>query len=164
MDQTEEPASSELWGGLIDMPQQHIIQIALLGAVLGAISWVGAFLAQHVVLMPLLCGAANSGACLDVANSSANAAAVIIGIVGLLGLVRLSIYRPLLIVLAVVVSLWGMGGLTAKLQWYEALSWSVVLYAFCYLTFAWLVRPRSFAPTVALVVIAVVVIRLFTML
>jgi hypothetical protein len=160
MAQADTSESTELWGGFIDMPQQHVMQITLFGAVLGAVAWVVALFIKQVILTPLLCGNPTSAACLDISNTSANITAIIVSVVGLLGLVRLSVYRPLLIVLAILISLWGFGSWTSGMPWYQTLSWSVILYALCYLAFAWLVRPRLFAPAVALTVVAVVLIRL----
>ncbi len=156
---TKTSESSELFGGFIEMPQQQIIQIALFGAVLGAVAWVVALLIKQAILGPLFCGDPASSACVNAPGTATTIAGVLTGVVGLLGLVRLSVYRPLLIVLAAVVSLWGIGTWTAHLPWYEALSWSVLLYALTYLAFSWLVRPRMFAPAVIIVVVAVVLIR-----
>lgn len=156
---TDTSESSELFGGLIEMPQQQVIQIALFGAVLGVAAWVLALLVRQVILVPLFCGDPASGACVSATGTATTIAGLLTGIIGLLGLVRLSVYRPLLIVLAAVIALWGIGAWTAQLPWYEALSWSVILYALTYLAFSWLVRPRLFAPAVILVVVAVALIR-----
>ncbi len=161
---TDTSESSELFGGFIEMPQQQVIQIALFGAVLGVAAWVLSLLVRQVIFVPLFCGDPASGACVNATGTATMIAGLLAGIVGLLGLVRLSVYRPLLIVLAAVIALWGIGALTAQLPWYEALSWSVILYALTYLAFSWLVRPRLFVPAVILVVVAVVLIRLLPLL
>ncbi len=150
---------SQLFGGFIDMPRQHVVQITLLGAVLGAATWIVALLIRQVVLMPLFCGDSANGTCPDVTTNATNISLIVTAVIGLLGLVRLSVYRPLLIVLAVIASLWGVGAWTVGSPWYEALAWLIILCALCYVAFAWLVRPRSFVPAVILVVIAVVLIR-----
>lgn len=149
-----------LWGGLIEMPQQHLAQIAMLGLALGAAAWLLALLVKQVVLEPLFCGDPTNGACISATDTAANVSAIIVAFIGLLGLVRLSVYRPLLIVLAVLVSLWGIGSWTSGMEWYESLAWFIVLYTLCYLAFSWLVRPRSFVPTIILVVVGVVLVRL----
>lgn len=135
------------------------MQVAVLGLVLGAAAWVIGLLVKHVIVMPLFCGDPANSICINSSMTSDNVAAVVVAIVGLMGLVRLSIYRPLLIVLAVLVSLWGIGAWANGLQWYEALAWFIVLYALAVLAFSWLVRPRAFAPMIVMVVIAVVLLR-----
>lgn len=147
------------WGGLIEMPQHQAIQVVLLGIGLGFAAWILKLLIKQVVMVPLFCGDPGSAACVSAPDTAANVTGVIIAVIGLMGLVRLSVYRPLLIVLAVLVSLWGIGGWTMKLEWYEQLAWFVLLYALCYVVFAWLVRPRSFVPTIMLVIVAIILIR-----
>lgn len=164
MARTNTSESSSLLGGLIDMPQQHVMRIVLLGVGVGIVGWLLSLVIYHVILTPLFCGDVSSSQCAGATGSAANIASIVMAVVGLLGLVRLSVYRPLLIVVAVVVSLWGLGGWTTGLPWYETLSWWAVLYALCYITFSWLVRPRAFAPAVVLIVVAVVLIRLLPML
>lgn len=141
------------------MPQQHVIRIMLLGVGLGVVGFLLSFIIRDVILVPVFCGNVPISKCSGVADNAANIANVIVAIAGLLGLVRLSVYRPLLIVLAVVLSFWGLGGLMTNLSWFEALSWWVLLYAIGYTAFAWLVRPRAFAPTLLIVVLAVILIR-----
>lgn len=148
------------WGGLIEMPQQQLLQAALLGAGMGLVAWVLGLLVRHIVLVPLFCGDPGNVVCLNQSDVAANVAAIIVVFVGLMGLVRLSVYRPLIIVLATAASLWGIGMWTAHLAWFETAIWFALLYALCYEAYAWLVRPRSFVPMIVLVVIAVILVRL----
>ena len=141
------------------MPRQHVMRIVLLGVGLGIVGFLLSLVVRDVVLAPVFCESVAVEKCNGVANSAGNIVSVIVAIVGLLGLVRLSVYRPLLVVLAVAISFWNIGSWTAQLPWYEALSWWVLLYALGYTAFAWLVRPRAFLPTLLIVVIAVILIR-----
>ena len=149
---------------LIEMQQHQVIQVVLLGVVLGVATWLLKLLIKQIIFVPLFCGDPASSSCVNAPDTAANVSAVVVAIVGLMGLVRLSIYRPLIIALGVLVSLWGIGGWTVTLEWYEQLAWFVLLYALCYVTFAWLVRPRAFAPMLILVVVAHVLIRLLPLL
>ena len=158
MASTSETTST--WGGLIEMPQNQVIQAVLLGVGMGFVAWLAGLIVRHIVLVPLFCGDPASIVCVNQVDVAANIAAIVVVFIGMMGLVRLSMYRPLIIVLATAVSLWGIGTWTAHLTWYEALAWFVLLYALCYLAFAWLVRPRSFAPMIVLVALAVALIRL----
>jgi hypothetical protein len=147
------------WSELIEMPQHQVLQVVLLGAGLGFFAWAVGLLVRHIVFVPLFCGDPTSSMCLSAPDASANVAAIITAIVGLLGLVRLSIYRPLIVAVAVLLSLWGFGGWTNGFLWYESLAWAILLYALCYTAFSWLVRPRSFIPALALVLVAVILVR-----
>lgn len=151
-------------GGLIEMSQQQAIQIAVLGVGLGIGAWILSAIVRNVVIVPLFCGDPGTSACVNSSDVAANTASVIIVIAGLMGLVRLSVYRPLLIVLATLVSLWGIGAWTSSLSWFESLAWFVVLYALCYVAFSWLVRPQSFVQTLIAVVAAIAIIRFLPLL
>ena len=164
MAQSSASDRSDTWGGLIEMPQHQVIQVALLGIILGLVAWIGSVVIKQAILTPLFCGDPTNGVCINATNVAGNASAVVVAFFGLMGLVRLSVYRPLLIALAVLISLWGIGGWTNGLEWYEAIAWFIALYTFCYLAFSWLVRPRSFAPTIILVLVAVAAIRFLPML
>ncbi len=146
-------------GGLIEMSQHQVVQVVLLGVGLGIGAWVLSELIRRVILVPLFCGDPGSSVCVNASDVAGNVSSIIIIVAGLMGLVRLSVYRPLLIALAVFVSLWGLGAWTAALPWYESLAWFVLLYALCYVVFAWLVRPQSFVQSIVLTLVAVILIR-----
>lgn len=153
-------ASSNRWGELIELQPQQLIQVALLGAGVGVAVWLLSLIIKQIVLVPLFCGDPAGSMCVG-ANDTAGTIGLIIGsFIGLLGLVRLSVYRPLLIVIAAAISLWGVTSLVSELTWFEALGWTILLYAVVYALFAWLVRPRAFAVAVVLILVAVVLARL----
>ena len=150
--------SQGMFGGFVDLTQRQFIQVLILGGVLGFISWGASVLFGQAISSSLLCGESVSCGGLSVVSSTV--IQLIVGLVALLGLVRLSLYRPLFIVLGAVVSLWGVESWAAGLVWYEGVIWSVLLSALTYLLFAWIVRPRKFAAAVILVVLVVLAVRL----
>lgn len=150
--------SSNRWDNLIELHPNQLIQVAILGAVVGIVVWLLSLFIGQLVLAPMMCG--NGSADCGATSVGGAIATILAGLVGLMGLVRLSVYRPLLIVLAALVSLWGLSNWVSGLAWFEALSWSVLLYGFAYATFAWLVRPRPFIPVVIIVVLLVLLVRI----
>lgn len=152
-------SESNRWDNLIDLQPNQLLKIAILGASIGAASWLLALFLKQIVFEPILCGDAGPS-CASAIDISGIIAGVVAGLVGLMGLVRLSVYRPLLIILAVAVSLWGLNTWVSGLVWYEAISWSILLYGAAYTTFAWLVRPRAFVPVVVVVAVVVFLARL----
>lgn len=140
-----------------------MIQIALLGAGLGVVMWLLTSVLQQTIFASALC-VDKTTACSASANVSGMIAAVAAGLVGLMGLVRFSVYRPLLIVLAAGICLWSLGDWVYGLQWYEGLSWSVLLYGFAYSAFAWLVRPRPFVQVVIILLMVIVLAKCLPML
>ena len=159
-----QPAASDSGQTLIELSPQTLIQVAVLGAGLGILSWLLTLLVRQIVFVPLFCGDPSNSLCVGATGGAGVIALLLTMIAGLLGLVRLGVYRPLLVVLAVGVSLWGIAGWTANLFWVESLLWSVLLYLLVYVAFTWLVRPRSFPLTVVLVVIVVILTRVVSAL
>ncbi len=89
------------------------------------------------------------------------ASAILVGaLAGLISMTTLQVYRPLLIVLAATVSLWGFHGLVDGMAWYWTLLVLAVLFSLAYALFAWLARIRSFIFALAVVTIAVVLVRM----
>ena len=79
---------------------------------------------------------------------------------GLFGLVRLYVFRPLLVVAAAVVALWGLITIVSPFAWYIALPVVMVLYGFAFAAFAWLVRLRHFLIALISVIVVIVIVRL----
>lgn len=144
---------------LIELRWQALVQVGLLGAGLGLLSWLLTILVRQVIFVPLFCGDPTNAACVGATGSAGVLALIITGIVGLLGLVRLGVYRPLLVALAAAVSLWGVAVWIGAMQWYEAAAWSALLYALIYMAFTWLVRPRAFGLALTLVVLVTILSR-----
>lgn len=158
MDNQPSPQSSPQ--PLIDLSLQTMVQVALLGASLGIVSWILTQLIRQIVFVPLFCGDPASSMCVGATGSAGVIALIVTTIVGLLGLVRLGVYRPLLIALASAVSLWGIAIWVGNLLWFEAIAWSIVLFAVSYVVLTWLVRPRAFVLAVGLVIAVVLLARI----
>lgn len=148
---------------LIDIRPNTMVQIVLLGIVLGAISWLLTVLVDRFVVGALICGD-QGPTCNSSTVIAGNIAIVMTAIGGLLGLVRLGVYRPLLVVIAAAIVLWGISGYTLGMQWYEAMAWTVLFTAVVYAAFTWLVRPRFFLAAIVLVIIIVLAARLLPVL
>ena len=86
-------------------------------------------------------------------------ATILMAIAALLALVRFRIFRPMLVVLAATLSLWGLTELTHPLAWYWALIASAALYALAYGVFVWLVRVRVFWVALVLTILLIMAVR-----
>lgn len=160
----DQSSSSENKLSLIDLSPQALIQVALLGTGIGLLYWLLTLLIRQVVFVPLFCGDPTNNMCVGATGGAGVVALIAVTIVGLLGLVRFAVYRPLLIVLATTISLWGIANWTASMFWLEGVAWTIVLFAVCYTVFTWLVRPRSFGIAVALVVAVVLLAHIIQVL
>ena len=152
--------SSNRWGELIDLQPQQMVQIALLGVGVGLITWIVTLIVRQVIIVPVFCGDPTNGLCVGATGFAGGIATIAAGFVGLLGLVRIGVFRPMLVVLAAAIVLWGLSEWLAFIPWLEAIAWSALLYALCYVTFAWIVRLRAFVPAI-IIMLAVVVLARF---
>lgn len=154
----EQSQLPESQSSLIDMRANTAIQIVLLGVIVGAATWLIALIVDRFILSSLMCGSAES--CEAATVTAGNIALVLTAIGALLGLVKLGVYRPLLVVLAASIVLWSMSAILLGVQWYEALAWTVLLYALSYIAFSWFVRPRFFLAAIILVMAVVITARI----
>ena len=142
---------------ITEMTVDQIGKVILGGLIAGAIAGGLTLLFSTFVFRVMPCSA-------DVCGSGGQYAAVLAGIVsaafGLFWLMRIQVFRPLLVVIAVTISLWGIGLLMLHWPWYAIMGISAVLHAFAYGLFAWLSRIRFFWIVIILLVALVMLIRL----
>jgi hypothetical protein len=145
-----------------EMTVRTVVQILILGAVLGLIAWVVSALVSNYVIAPLFCKAdgGNFSVCAQGGLLASNIASLLVGTLAVVALLRLGVFRPLLISLAVIISLWGIGPWMGALPWYESLAWTALLYAVEYLAFSWIARIRVFWIALLATVIVIVAARL----
>ncbi len=140
---------------------QGLVATLWIGALNGFMVWTLTYFLSHYVINNIACRLGTSFVtCSETESLSAGIALIVAAIITLVFLVRQRIYRPLLVALASCVALWGVGG-----SWLSGTSWwtfffMIVVSAAVYMAVAWLARIRSFGIALAVVVIAVVLLRL----
>lgn len=144
-----------------EMTVQTVVRIAILGAVLGLIAWGVSALVANYVIDPLFCKVegGNFSVCSQGGLLASNIASLLVGGLAVIALLRLGVFRPLLISLAVVITLWGIGPWMGALPWYVSLTWTILLYAVAYVAFSWLARIRVFWIALLAMTIVVIVAR-----
>lgn len=145
---------------IVPLNYAQLGRLAGIGAVIGLLSWGLGHLFDAFVFKALLCGGDVPSLKCDNSYQYANASAMLIAAgVGLFGLVRFQLYRPLLIGLMSTLALWSVLDRLWSLQWYVALICVVVIFALTYAAFTWLARIRSFLIALGASIILLVVIR-----
>lgn len=140
---------------------RRVLPALLSGAIAGLVAWVGTFLLSEYVIGPIACRIGSSlVSCSDNVFVSSNIALIVAGFVALGLLVRQRALRPLLVVFAAMVSLWGLGSWLSNDAWYLSLVLSVALSALVYAVFAWFSELRRFWVALALTLALVLVFRL----
>lgn len=146
---------------IIDMDWGQLSRVALVGAVIGALTWGLAILLQNIVIEPLLCrSAGNAAICGNTEGIAFNASAILVGIVGVAALVKLAAYRPLIIVIASVATLWGAQAWLGELSWFASVGWLALFYAVVYTLYSWVVRIYNLPLAVGVVIAIIIATRL----
>lgn len=156
---------SSRWGGIIELQPQQLIKVAVLGFVVGIVTWLVLLFMRDVALSAIPCGEATAANCTVMTANTAGIISMLVGgVVGLLGLVKLGAYRPIIVVIAVIICLWPLGEWIHDLIWFESIAWYGILFSLLFALFSWLVRPRAIAVVLLVVIPVVVLIRWASML
>ena len=157
------PTTEEQSNVLIIPEGVDLLRVGLLGLGVGllipALSWV----LHTYLLSPIFCrGGAAAAICNTTDLTAYYVAAVIMGVVSVALMANWQVFRPLLIAVAAIASLWGFQRFTGNTIAHAGLEYyitSAIMFAVVYLLFYWLLRLKSFALSVILTVVAVVLIR-----
>lgn len=120
-------------------------RIALVGMILGVLYWCFTALMLRYT---------------DSISVAGNIATILVATLGTIILLNLHMARPLLIVLASAVSLWGLEQLTNGLGWVEIIAWSALLYGLSYTLFSWLTRYKRILPVLIATIVIVAILRI----
>jgi len=142
----------------VSVTLQQLTFVLAIGLIVGALVWGLTQLFDAYVAVPLLCGGEG---CAVASRYSEIGAVVLASGLGLFGLVKLRVYRPLLIALASAVTLWGIVGYASPLfPWYGVLIATALLYMLGYVAYAWLSRIRLFWLAALIFLLVIVATRL----
>ena len=145
---------------IIPMTKRDLISVLLLGGAVGLLVWGVGLVLNHYVFDVYFCQGEVNRQCGSAKNYAAVAANIIGMIVALGGLIRLGIYRPLLIVIASMFSVWGVAQLSWNLSVPIGLFVMVMIYAAAFGLYSWIARIREFWMTTVVIILLVVAARL----
>lgn len=138
-----------------------ILQSFLVGVGVGMIGWLLTLFFKDVVVASLFCRSADTFTlCSNGGAIAWNIAYIILALVSVFALMRTNARRPLLIVVAALAALWGIGAWLMPMVWWQAMLWSGVLFGLAYALFAWLASHTIFAVSLVSSIIAVIAIHL----
>jgi hypothetical protein len=142
---------------ITDMTLSELAQVMLAGLVAGAVAG-GLTIALSMYLFKVTPCVAET--CGTGGQYAAILAGIIAGAVALFWLMRVQIFRPLLVVIGVTISLWGVALYIFDMPWYMVVLISAGLHAVAYGLFAWVSRIRLFWIVIILLVLVVIAVRL----
>lgn len=97
---------------------------------------------------------------IDSLGVAGDIASILVATLGVVIMLNLHTVRPLLITVAVAVSLWGLAKLTNGLAEVEIVFWSALLYMISYTLFYWLNRYKHLVPVIIAAIIIIVIARI----
>lgn len=137
-----------------------VIGSAVIGLVAGALTWGLSLVLQKYFVEPVFCHTVDSfGVCANGGTIAFNIALIITAIAAVVALVRVEGYRPLLVAIAVIATLWSANTWLGVQSWWEATLWMSFLSMLAYLVYSWIARITIFPASVLLMVIVIVAAR-----
>lgn len=145
----------------IDFANKRLVLAGIVGLVVGALSWLLSLLLQNVFVEPVFCRSADAfAACANGGTISMALALFVTNIIGLFALVKIGVYRPLLVIIAALATIVGLHLWLGGLGWLEAAVWYAIVFAIAYVLYAWIARLASFGSAIAAMLVVIVAIRI----
>ncbi len=145
--------------------RRDMLRVFVIGAITGLLAAAFYMLIDSYVLSAKFCAGPGSSAagCANRETYIGAFALVISALVAVIALVRARVYRPLLVAILAVASLWGVMQLLAELPRGWMFTASIVLAALAYTAFTWLLLIRKFLIALIVGIIVVVLLRIVLM-
>lgn len=141
-----------------------LARLALIGFVVGVIGWLAYLGIANFIIEPIFCRNTDSfGICRNGGTVAWVVGQVIVLGASVAALARLAVYRPLFIVLGVLISLWAAHSWLGVLPWYAGMFWHGLLFAIAFAAFGWLARIPSFLIALIGALAAIVIARVVLM-
>jgi hypothetical protein len=145
---------------LLSLGSGQLIKIILFGFIVGVIVWGLTTLLDMYLFRAIACQGNATMQCATSLSYAEITATLLGGIIGLLGLIRFQMFRPLLVVLGAIISLWGIVTAFIALPWYGVMLITAAAYALAYGLFAWVARIRLFWIVALISLLIIVGVRL----
>ena len=144
---------------LVTMGTSELLRVVLRGALVGVAVAIVYLLLNKFVFTAVLCRPQSTGDCTQAPNYAAISAFVLSVLGGVIVLAQARVYRPLLVVLAALISLWGIQDHAVDAMWYWVILAAAVMFGLSYGLYAWLARIRNFILALVVTIVVVVLIR-----
>lgn len=141
-----------------------LARLALVGFVAGVVGWLLYLGIAQFIVEPVFCRDADAFAvCRNGGTVAWVTAQVLVLAASVAVLARLAIYRPLFVVLGVLVALWAAHSWLGVMPWYIGMLWHGALFAAGFAVFGWLARIPNFLIALISALGVAVVARLILM-
>ncbi len=155
------PTSSSPSYSYYSLSLPMLLSAFFVGVLVGAIGWLINLFLQHYFIEPVFCASPDSfSACANGGTIAWALAHLLVVGASVVALVRFAVYRPLLVVIAALVTVWGMNSWLGPQEWWSATLWQALLFGLSYGAYAWLARINQFWLAAVTTVVVVVLWRL----
>ena len=138
-------------------------QSFVIGLGVGIIALVLTRVLDSYVFSPLLCQPADAQYCTNVATYSMVSATIVAHAAGLLLLIKTGVLRPLLVVIAAVLTAWISLHWLDGTTWWIAMLYSGLVVGLSYLLYTWINRLSSFPTALGVTIVSVLAVRILLM-
>lgn len=145
---------------IVTMYRDDVVRVLVLGIIAGVFVWLLALLLHRYVFDVYLCQNGTREQCGSAKDYAVAVASFVAAIPALGALVRMRVYRPLLVVLASGISVWGVTQVGLNFGWLTGLAMVAVMHGLAFGAYAWLARIRNFWIALAAIVVVVIITRL----
>jgi hypothetical protein len=137
------------------------VRVIVFGLIAGIAYFLLSLAINAAVVEPLVCRQLDEArSCIDASVTAGKITTVLVAALAVFGLIKLGAARPVIVAIASAAVLWSLSAYLQGLIWYEALAWSILLYALTYALFGWIARTTSSVLAVLLSIVVVLVIRI----
>ena len=142
---------------IIDQDKSVFIKILLTGFVSGVIVAVLKYILDNFILRTLVCDGGQF--CEASAAYSSNIALLIVGIISVVVMVKMEVYRPLLVAIMAVVALWGFGRWMFGANVIISNIVLIITFTLIYVMAGWVARIRSVPVLVVIAILFLAIAR-----
>jgi hypothetical protein len=149
----------------ISMTKFEALQVFGLGLMVGFLVKVLGIAFSRFFIEPVFCraGADTWGLCANGDLAGMHIATVVMVFVATVIMVRMNVFRPLLVAVASAATLWGFTGYTSGVTTYasvlEQTLWLMTLYGLTYVLYFWVLRLRNFAVSLIVIILLILGLR-----
>ena len=154
MDTAEEKSAP-----FIAMSGRQLAGTVGIGLVAGLLCWGLMGLLDTYVFKAIFCQAMMNEQCAASMQYASVTANIIATAVAVFALVKLQVFRPLLVGMGAIISLWSLWSTVALVPWQAAVALYAGLFILAYVAFMWVARIRSFGMSLVVMVVLVVAVR-----
>lgn len=143
----------------VESDRMEILRVLLVGVIAGLVVPLLGVAISNGLINPIFChsNANTFSICASGGVVGYHTAAIIVALAVVALFANWGVFRPLPLVLATTIAMWGFKKFVDPLtsgSWLEYYAFSIVLTALCFLLFYWLLRLRNFPLSIILTIIA----------